>query len=564
MAGGFATPKQARPYWETATASDLARSEFDTLFYTLAPLYPGRRGLQAVRPDLLGEALVAQALLRSEGTSLLDAALEPTASHAVRHHALTVLSRLSSQRLDLHEVLVESLTRNARHCLQDAAVVATETLGDLPRLVETAFGRAPPAIKSQVAGLLRPLLQEESVQLAEFACVVTEYLVEKSSQKQSRKALSAAAMAEYAKVLDDHAVMLCRAGRYEAAPEPARQALEIRRRLAQTRSDRYEPDYARSLSNYAGHLREVGQSEAALEPARQASEILRRLAQTRLDRYEPEYATSLSNYAEHLREVGQSEVALEHARQALDIRRRLAQIRPDRCEPDYAISLNNYTNHLSAVGQSEAALEHAREALEIQRRLAQTRPDRYEPKYGGSLHNYAIRLSEVGQSVAGLQQAVQSLAIYNRLAVHRPERFNYNVNNTACLMRFLSWVCDRTAIDCALPDPDAIPPTIHPHRRYELEVNAAFLRACLASEEASRRDAFKRMESAWGSLTVAGKTATRANWLCAAAWCATHAPDVLGVPDWQTQWQSFVTQRKGHIPWWMLEVARRLSFRWPQ
>ena len=341
-------------------------------------------------------------------------------------------------------------------------------------------------------------------------------------------------------------------------------SLEIYRRLAQTRPDRYEPDYAMSLNNYANRLSEVGQSEAALEHARQALEIYRRLAQTRPDRYEPDYALSLNNYANHLGEVGQSEAALEHARQALEIYRRLAQTRPDRYEPDYAASLSNYANRLSEVGQSEAALEHARQALEIRRRLAQTRPDRYEPDYAMSLNNYANRLSEVGQSEAALEQAEQSLAIYQRLAAKRPEKFDYDVINAACSMQFLSWVCDRPATDCALPDPDAIPPTVRPHRRPELELYAAFVRGCLAVDGASRSDAFKRVQSAWGSSTIGGKTATRAYWLCAAAWCATHAPDGLEALDWQTQWQSFVTQRKGHVPWWMLEVARRLSFRWPQ
>jgi tetratricopeptide (TPR) repeat protein len=288
------------------------------------------------------------------------------------------------------------------------------------------------------------------------------------------------------------------------------------------------------------------------------------LAQTGPDRYEPDYALSLSNYAALLSEVGQSERGLEQSREALEIRWRLAQTGPDRYEPDYALSLNNYAKHLSEVGQSEAALEHARQAWEILRRLAQTRPDRYEPDYALSLDNYANRLSEVGQSEAALEHARQSSGLYHLLAERRPELFDYDVINTGCLMQSLSWVCGRTAIDCAVPDPDAIPPTIRPHRRPELQLHAAFVRGCLAVDEDSRRDAFKRVQSAWGALTVRGKTATRKYWLCAAAWCATHAPDALDALDWQTQWQSFMTQRKGHIPWWMLEVARRLSFQWPQ
>ena len=178
-------------------------------------------------------------------------------------------------------------------------------------------------------------------------------------------------------------------------------------------------------------------------------------------------------------------------------------------------------------------------------------------------HLGVARLSDLGQSDAALEQAEHSLAIYQHLAAKRPEKFDDNVINTACSTQFLSWVCYRTAKDCALPDPDAIPPTIQPYRRPELELCAAFVQGCVASEEASRKAAFKRVQSAWGSLTVGGKTVTRDYWLCAAAWCATHAPDGLEALDWQTQWQSFVTRRKGHIPWWMLEVERRLSFQWP-
>lgn len=171
-------------------------------------------------------------------------------------------------------------------------------------------------------------------------------------------------------------------------------------------------------------------------------------------------------------------------------------------------------------------------------------------------------MRSVGQAETALEQAEPSLAIYQRLAAMRPEMFDYDVINAACSVQFLSWACDRPAKGCALPDPDAMPPTVRPHRRPELELYASFLG--LALEEASRRDAFKRVQSAWGSSTVGGKAVTRAYWLCAAAWCATHAPDALVALDWQAQWQSFVTQRKGHVPWWMLEVARRLSFRWPQ
>ncbi|MBK7236167.1 MAG: glycosyltransferase family 4 protein [Sterolibacteriaceae bacterium] len=75
LAGGFATPKDAWPYWEVIAGGALSAQDFASLFHALSPLYPGTQGLQPVRPDLLGEALVAQVLLRSDANVLFDAVL---------------------------------------------------------------------------------------------------------------------------------------------------------------------------------------------------------------------------------------------------------------------------------------------------------------------------------------------------------------------------------------------------------------------------------------------------------------------------------------------------------
>jgi tetratricopeptide (TPR) repeat protein len=424
LAGGFATPREAQAYWATAGDNTLSSSDLAPLFHALAPLYAGRQGLQPVRPDLLGEALVAQALLRSEACQLLDAVLSQRASGPVRRHALTVLARLSSQRFDVHQIVVEALVRQFPHCVQDVMAVATASSGQLARLAEAAFARLKLQPKSQVAGLLGSRVAGDSVQLAGLYVLVSGHEVEKWRKKKEKKKLDSADLADYATALSNYAVRLRDVGRSEDALEHAQQALEIHRRLAQARPDRYDPDYATSLSNYATYLSDVGRSVDALEYAQQALEIRRRLAQARPDRYDPDYATSLSNYAGHSSEVGRSEDALEHAQQALEIRRRLAQARPDRYDPDYATSLSNYAVSLRDAGRNEDALEHAQQALEIRRRLAQVRPDRYDPHYARSLSNYASHLRDVGRSEDALEHAQQALEIHRRLAQARPDRYD--------------------------------------------------------------------------------------------------------------------------------------------
>ncbi|MBK6958972.1 MAG: hypothetical protein IPH22_12185 [Nitrosomonas sp.] len=103
--------------------------------------------MQAVRPDLLGEALVAQTLLRSSATNLLDAVLDKYAHQSMHRHALTVLTRLSKQYYDLHETLGGSAGSSLGHCYHDIVAVATETSNNLSVLAESAFARLTPSAK---------------------------------------------------------------------------------------------------------------------------------------------------------------------------------------------------------------------------------------------------------------------------------------------------------------------------------------------------------------------------------------------------------------------------------
>jgi glycosyltransferase involved in cell wall biosynthesis len=423
LAGGFATPNAAEPYWNKAKGNVLSPADFKSLFRALATLYPGAQGLQALRPDLLGEALVAQALLRPGADTLLDSVLINTATQPIRRNALTVLARLSTHRTDLEETLVDAISRHFRHCCLDIVAVSSETTSRLPTLAESAFARMSSVDKSQVAGILAPQFAEESVQLAELSCLVSAYLAEKSREKLENKPRNLERMADYASALVSYSIALFRTGRSQEALSRALETIELFHRLNLRDQKRFEPDYATSLSNYAHYLRDVGQNKEALDYGHQALEIRRRLAEKNPDRFEPDYATSLNNYANHLRDVGQNKEALLHAQQALEIHKRPVQKNPDRYEPDYATSLDNYANYWSDVGQSKEALDYGHQALEIRRRLAEKNPDRFEPDYATSLSNYAGRLSNVGQNEEALSYAAQALEIHRRLVEKNSRRF---------------------------------------------------------------------------------------------------------------------------------------------
>ncbi|HKS40927.1 MAG TPA: DUF3856 domain-containing protein [Blastocatellia bacterium] len=655
LAGGFAIPRDAEQFWVKAKGKVISPTEFNSMYRDLVTLYPGKQGLQPLRPDLLGEALVAQALLRSQGDTLLDAVLSKDASQSIRRNALTVIARLSNHRSDLQETLVDALSRHFRHCYKDMVAVSTETISRLPTLAELAFARLSPSNKSQVAGLLDQLLEEESIQLAELSCLVSEYLAEKAREGFEKKPGNTDRIVLYAQALGDYALNLARSGRYQRACDvglnslelyrqlpikdlkrfepsyatylsnysshlgevgqyeealnralegleirkrlaqknPARfepdyawslsnysshlnyagrydealdcalEGLEIRKRLAQKNSARFEPDYAWSLGTYAIHLSYAGRYDEALEHSHKALEINERLAQKNPDRFEPDYAMSLGNYASRLSEAGRYEEAFEHSRKALEIDKQLTQKNPDRFEPDYARSLGNYASNLSDAGRYEEALEHAHEALEIRRRLAEKNPDRFEPDYAASLGNDAIRLSEVGRYEEALEHSRGALEIHKRLAQKNPDRFAEALFSDICVAHLLAWLCDQDA-GSDKPDLNQLTMSIPSHRRPLLLLYSVFIESCSAADQTIRINAFRQVFSYWADLSVINKIEAETNWLCAAAWCAKFEPAEVIESDWEISWRQFVKQRNGSVPQWMLEVARRLEFQWPE
>jgi tetratricopeptide (TPR) repeat protein len=562
LAGGFTTSNAAEPYWNKAKGNVLTPADFKSLFRALATLYPGAQGLQAFRPDLLGEALVAQALLRPGADTLLDSVLINTATQPIRRNALTVLARLSTQRTDLEEMLVDALSRHFRHCCLDIVAVSSETTSRLPTLAESAFTRMSSVDKSQAAGLLAPLLTEESVQLAKLSSLVSEYLAEKSREKLERRPGNLDRMGDYGRALRNYSIDLFRTGCYQEALSCALEAMELFHRLNLRDQKRFEPDYAMSLNNYANRLGNVGQDEEALSYTSQALEIYKRLAEKNPNRFEPDYAMSLNNYANCLGDVGQNEEALSHARQSLEIRQRLAEKNPDRFEADYATSLDNYASHVSDIGQNEEALSHARQSLEIRQRLAEKNPDRFEADYAMSLNNYASHLSDVGQDEEALSHARQALKIRLRLLEKNPMRGADELFNSTCSVQFLIWLCNKDkSVD--QPDLDKIMTFIPSHQRPLMLLFSAFVEACWATGQAARSSAFQRVLSNWADLSMANKVRGEPYWLCAYAWCAAFEPADLEETNWLDRWQQFAKQRNGRLPQWMLEVARRMEFQWP-
>ncbi|ERH23106.1 tetratricopeptide repeat protein, partial [Actinomyces sp. oral taxon 172] len=157
---------------------------------------------------------------------------------------------------------------------------------------------------------------------------------------------------------------------------------------------------------------------------REAVRLRRALAEASPAAYTPDLATSLTNLANILSEVGERNEALEAAREAVRLRRVLAEASPAAYTPNLATSLTNLANILSEVGERNEALEAAREAVELYRGLAEASPQAYTLNLAMLLTNLAIRLSAVGERNEALEIFVEGVdcfspAVRARLLVAR-------------------------------------------------------------------------------------------------------------------------------------------------
>jgi tetratricopeptide (TPR) repeat protein len=195
--------------------------------------------------------------------------------------------------------------------------------------------------------------------------------------------------------------------------------------------------------------------------------------------------------------------------------------------------------------------------------LVKKNPDRFEPDYAMSLSNYALNLSDAGQYEEALDYSSRALEIRERLAQKNPKRGADDLFTNRCIAQFLAWLSGKVKGNDQ-PDLEQILAFIPSHQRPLMLLFSAFVEACVAIDQAARINAFRQVLSVWNDLSIASKTRGEASWLCAAGWCAKYEPADLVETDWLDRWRQFAKQRDGRIPQWMLDVARRLEFQWPE
>ena len=427
------------PEW---SHEQLLRSRFGELLVNSLLCGDGAEAV-SLRPDPVAEHLILEVL--GKNPELLDRVLpqdparvpdldDSNAEDSVvtrelewakqSRNACLTLTRASS--LDR-----ETALRLARRALRERPFLWKEALD----VALTQGGPLASALEALIeSGATLPLGEiDEAIPvghpaLAEAALAVTRRLATSAEQSPEQQAHWA----------NNLSIRLSGVGERKAALVAAREAVRLRRALAEDSPAAYTPDLAGSLSNLAAFLSEVGDREDALVAAREAVELYCVLAEDSPAAYTPDLAGSLNNLANLLSAVGERNEALVAARQAVELYRGLAEDSPAAYTPDLAGALNTLANRLSGVGDREGALVAAREAVELYRVLTEDSPAAYTPDLAMSLNNLANRLSEVGDREGALVAAREAVRLRRALAEASPAAYTpdltTSLNNLADIL----------------------------------------------------------------------------------------------------------------------------------
>jgi tetratricopeptide (TPR) repeat protein len=216
--------------------------------HRLSLIFPGESdGLAGLEPDLIGEHHVADVAT----DALVDACIAWSGDDSTRRqHILTVLNRATR---------VEHGAKASRAAAQLDRLVRTQAAGlggDLVKVALETPGRLLdlcPALKAQLDRLDEPALAAidaalpmHSLTLMELSLAVAAIRVD-LARKLGSAADAAEVLNHLASRVGTLGIRLSNLGRREEALAASQEAVDIRRRLAQTRPDAFLPDLATSL-----------------------------------------------------------------------------------------------------------------------------------------------------------------------------------------------------------------------------------------------------------------------------------------------------------------------------
>ena len=211
--------------------------------------------------------------------------------------------------------------------------------------------------------------------------------------------------------------------KFNAAEAEYKEALEIRRKLAEDNPDAYLLDVVKTLNNFAGLYWKSNKFDAAANRLKEALEIFRRLPEDSSDAYLFDFAMSLNNLGNLYSDIHQFRAAEVEYNMALEIFRKLAENKPSAFLAYVAGTLNNLGILHIYFNQQCSAVTELKEALEIRKKLAEDNPDVYLPDVAGTLINLGNLHDNLNQQSYAETEYKEALVIYRKLAENNPEAY---------------------------------------------------------------------------------------------------------------------------------------------
>ncbi|UVL22297.1 glycosyltransferase [Pseudomonas donghuensis] len=570
------------------------RANLKRLYDVLTPLYPDRQGLQALRPDLLGEALVAKVLLE-HGGSVFERVLAEGSGSQVRS-ALTVVARMLRYREDLAPTVFEVMDRQFSATMDGWIAVCLETRSPLPGILEGIFSQMSPKRKIQVAGALKDKLQVEMIALLGLRQQVGEVLVGHFSDKNDKAGRKGDVARSSA--LKWHSKTLRYIGQSVLAKDTMEQALSVSRSIAQ-RDPRHTPTLmdllcdisqhraefgmsdsamsaieealvlvrkhrtimvqqrAKVLGLYALRLDECGQGDKAIDYAKQSLELHRSASQANSSQYHKNMGIAYNRYSNLLGNNGCDEDALQTAKCSLESYRQLIECRGYPDDPDWVIALNNYANRLSQQGDMEEAISYIEEGHSIASRLAEAKPERFTIDLADAGYSYSLILGEHGDIAKALEVGDVALKGYQGLnEAHL--LYRHGIDREKCRLLVAMWRWLDSGQDLYAEARKPLEMETHPEAQ-GIAFQRLWLCAIAVPDQAHLQSAFEH----WESLNRADQHAWKTGYFLISA----LAEHFLGADDapseWRTEFLTYLQKRNGHLPFWMSETLKRLGCSFP-
>ncbi|HYO70180.1 MAG TPA: tetratricopeptide repeat protein [Archangium sp.] len=421
LRAGAKNATEARHVLESVPRLRGARpEELDRILEVLRIFYPVAGGIDALRPDILGERLISQELSKDDAP--LEVVLGKAADEAISRSALTVLNRLARQSpsdvIWLQRGLQHHLTLRANL----AITVAIESGDPIGKVLAEALEKAPATETWDLVEPLRNRMPYETFALRECALVLTQFRLKRLSQKGNP--IGNKQKIRLAGTYYDLGDWLGRLGRHREAIAAYEQARPILQNLANSDPD-HATNLAGMLTNLSSQLAEIHQYKEALQQQQESVNILRKLTGSRTGsaKYRQSLAAPLNNLSMRLRENGHFVEAYRNAMESLQIRRALEKTTPGRFRRDVASSLANTASALAELGRYEEAVHHAQEAAALWHDLAETNPDAHQPSLAVALIILTQCLSELGRYKQASKVGERALQITRELARFRPDAF---------------------------------------------------------------------------------------------------------------------------------------------